>query len=98
MSFRPSKDISTQLFGKRSHRFVYSCCPVVRSIAQLLGHSFASKLLIIHTDDLGMSHSVNAATFAAFEAVAVSSASIMVPCAWFPEAAQWAAEHPQYDI
>jgi len=70
----------------------------VRSIAQLLGHSSNSKLLIIHTDDLGLCHSVNAATFAAFEAGAVSSASVMVPCAWFAEAAQWAVQHPQYDI
>jgi predicted glycoside hydrolase/deacetylase ChbG (UPF0249 family) len=45
-----------------------------------------------------MCHSVNAATFAAFEAGAVSSASVMVPCAWFPEAVQWAGQHPQYDI
>lgn len=45
-----------------------------------------------------MCHSVNAATFAAFEAGAVSSASVMIPCAWFPEAAQWSAGHPQYDI
>jgi predicted glycoside hydrolase/deacetylase ChbG (UPF0249 family) len=70
----------------------------VRSVAQLLGHSSTSKLLIIHTDDLGMCHSVNAATFAAFEARAVSSASVMVPCPWFSEAAHWAAGHPQYDI
>ncbi|HEY2362868.1 MAG TPA: polysaccharide deacetylase family protein [Candidatus Angelobacter sp.] len=70
----------------------------MRSIAQLLGHSSSSKLLIIHTDDLGMCHSVNAATFAAFEVGAVSSASVMVPCAWFPEAAQWVVQHPQYDI
>lgn len=77
---------------------MYSCAPAVRSIAQLLGHSSTSKLLIIHTDDLGMCHSVNAATFAAFEAGAVSSASVMVPCAWFPEAAQWVVQHPQYDI
>lgn len=77
---------------------MYSCAPAVRSIAQLLGHSSSSKLLIIHTDDLGMCHSVNAATFAAFEAGAVSSASVMVPCAWFTEAAQWVAQHPQYDI
>jgi predicted glycoside hydrolase/deacetylase ChbG (UPF0249 family) len=70
----------------------------VKSIAQFLGHSLTSKLLIIHTDDLGMCHSVNAATFTALETGAVSSTSIMVPCAWFPEAAQWVSGHPQYDI
>jgi predicted glycoside hydrolase/deacetylase ChbG (UPF0249 family) len=45
-----------------------------------------------------MCHSVNAATFAAFEAGALSSASVMVPCAWFAEAAQWSVQHPQHDI
>jgi len=45
-----------------------------------------------------MCHSVNAATFAALEAGAVSSASVMVPCAWFPEAAEWAGRHPNCDV
>jgi predicted glycoside hydrolase/deacetylase ChbG (UPF0249 family) len=77
---------------------VYSYAPAVKNVAQFLGHSPDSKLLIIHTDDLGMCHSVNAASFAAFEAGAVSSASIMVPCSWFPEAAQWVTRHSQYDV
>src|SRR5262249_5205415 len=66
--------------------------------AQLLGLPPDSRLLIIHADDLGMCNSVNRATFIALEEGAVSSASAMVPCAAFADAAQHAAQHPAYDI
>ena len=57
-----------------------------------------SRLLMIHADDLGMCHSVNRAITMALEASSVSSASLMVPCPGFPEAADWARQHPLYDI
>ena len=53
---------------------------------------------MIHADDLGMCHSVNRAITMALEAGSVSSASLMVPCPGFPEAADWARQHPLYDI
>lgn len=56
------------------------------------------KLLIIHADDLGMAHSINCATFEAFRAGAISSASVMVACPWFPEVIRFAAQHPEFDL
>lgn len=69
-----------------------------RHLAERLGYGPDAKLLIVHTDDLGMAHSVNAASIAALERGPVNSASIMVPPPWFPEIAAWARKHPEADL
>ena len=72
--------------------------PAERSVQEKLGQPASAKLLIIHADDLGMAHSVNAASFEALEKGWISSASILVPCPWFPEVARWARAHPDADL
>lgn len=56
------------------------------------------KYLIINCDDFGMCHAANAATFDLLERGGVTSATIMTPCGWAPEAVEWAKNHPQYAI
>lgn len=77
-------------------------CAVVkaqeRTLAERLGYPADAKLLIVHADDLGMSHSVNVATLKAFETGLVNSGSIMVPCPWLPEIATYARANPQADL
>ena len=69
-----------------------------QTLAERLGYPQDAKLLIIHADDVAETHAVNAATFQAVESGAVNSASIMVPCPWFPEAAEYARSHPEADF
>jgi predicted glycoside hydrolase/deacetylase ChbG (UPF0249 family) len=70
----------------------------VNSVPQRQGFPASARLLVIHADDLGMSHSIDRASFEALEKGWITSASILVPCPWFPEVARWAKEHPNADL
>lgn len=69
---------------------------LAQNIAERLGYEEDAKLLIVHADDLGVAHSVNDASIKAFKGGGITSASIMVPCPWFPEIAAYASDHPEY--
>jgi len=69
-----------------------------KTIAERLGYPANSKLLILHADDLGAAHSVDAASFDALDKGAISSASIMVPTPWITEVAAYARAHPNADL
>jgi len=86
--------------------FFFLACPFLNAHAQNTGKSLVeklgfprdAKLLIVHADDVGVTHSVNAATIQALETGLVNSASIMVPCPWFPEIVDYAKSHPSADF
>ena len=69
-----------------------------KTIAERLGYPADSKLLILHADDLGAAHSVDAASFEALDKGDVSSASVMVPTPWITEVAAYARAHPNADL
>src|SRR5262245_21781256 len=69
-----------------------------KTLQEKLGYPRDAKLLIVHADDLGMTHSVNAASIQALESGGINSASLMVPCPWFPEIADYAKSHPSADF
>jgi predicted glycoside hydrolase/deacetylase ChbG (UPF0249 family) len=69
-----------------------------KTLLERLGYPPDTKLLIVHADDLGMAHSVNAASIKSFNAGLVNSGSIMVPCPWFAEIAAYARTHSEADL
>ncbi len=64
------------------------------SLQEKLGYDADARLLIIHADDLGVSHSENMASFEAIENGSVNSASVMMPTPWVLEVAEYARSNP----
>jgi len=69
-----------------------------QTLADRLGYPSGTKLIIVHADDLGETHAVNAAAIKALEGGTINSASLMVACPWFPEMADYAKSHPDADF
>src|SRR5690242_2259761 len=69
-----------------------------KTLAERLGYPANAKLLILHGDDLGVAHSVDAASLDALDQGAISSASIMMPTPWVTEVAAYAKAHPNADL
>ena len=68
------------------------------TLQERMGYPADARLLMIHADDFGMAHSVDRAIEKALENGWVTSASLMVPCPWYPEVLTWARQHPQADL
>ncbi len=69
-----------------------------KSLAEKLGYPSDAKLLIIHADDVGVSHSENRGSLSAMKNGVVNSASIMMPCPWVTEIATYLKKNPTADF
>jgi hypothetical protein len=66
-----------------------------------LGFASTDRVVILHADDIGSSHSSVAAYIDLLEAGIMSSAATMVPCPWFPATAALCRQHqghPRLDM
>ncbi len=61
-------------------------------ILKHLGLSPCDRAVVVHADDLGMCQATIQAASELYEAGLVSSGAVMVPCSWFPAAANMIAE------
>ena len=66
--------------------------------AEKLGWPKGSRVVIFHVDDAGMSHDSNVGTMEAMDKGVATSTSIMFPCPWVGEIAQYAKNNPKADI
>ncbi len=78
--------------------FTLAASAQTKTVAERLGYPADAKLLIIHADDLAVAHSEDIASFESLDRGAVSSASIMVPCPWLTQVAEYAHSHPDADL
>ena len=66
------RPIHGSAYVNRSLLGLLSCLPSVlifaQTLAERLGYPAGTKLIIVHADDLGETHAVNAAAIKAFEA------------------------------
>ncbi len=70
----------------------------MKNLLPKLGFEPDSRVAIFHADDVGMCHGANAAFEELSRLGAITSGAVMVPCPWFPEAADLAARNPQLDL
>jgi predicted glycoside hydrolase/deacetylase ChbG (UPF0249 family) len=68
--------------------------PTPPSLAERLGFAAGDRVIVLHADDIGMCHAANEGAFEAMERGAVTCGSLMVPCPWFPGAAERARANP----
>ena len=65
---------------------------------QKLGYSDNDRLVILHTDDIGMCQASVQAFKDLWAFGTISSGATMVPCPWFPAVAQMCRENPEIDM
>lgn len=67
------------------------------TFAERLGWKPKDVVVILHVDDVGMSHSSNLGGIETVEKGVATSWSVMMPCPWVPEIAKYLKQHPDVD-
>ncbi len=67
-------------------------------VLKKLGYADDDKLVIIHTDDIGMCQASVQAFADLWDFGTISSGATMVPCPWFPAAAEFCRKNPEVDM
>jgi chitin disaccharide deacetylase len=67
-------------------------------LAAALGYPPDARILIPHIDDVGVCHGANRAFAELAGQGFVTTASVMVPCPWFPETVDLVREQPELDL
>jgi predicted glycoside hydrolase/deacetylase ChbG (UPF0249 family) len=67
-------------------------------VLKKLGFGDQDRLVIIHTDDIGMCQASIAAYADLWDFGIISSGATMVPCPWFPAVAAYCRAHPGVDM
>jgi len=70
---------------------------VEKSFGERLGWKSNDVVVILHVDDVGMSHSSNLGAMEATSKGVATSCSVMMPCAWVSEFARYLKAHPDMD-
>ena len=68
-----------------------------KTFAERLGWKPNDVVVILHVDDMGMSHSSNLGGIETVEKGVATSWSVMMPCPWVPEIAKYLKQHPDVD-
>lgn len=78
---------------------VFACAGATRAqtFAERLGWGPNDRVLIIHSDDVGMCHETTLGAIDGLERGIVSSISMMMPCPWVGEIAAYVKAHPNVD-
>jgi chitin disaccharide deacetylase len=80
---------------------VITCLPLAAgetpTYAERLGWPKGARVVMFHSDDLGMHHDANVGTIEAIENGVVTSASAMMPCSWIPMWRDYLLENPGFD-
>jgi chitin disaccharide deacetylase len=76
---------------------IYSSAQII-SLAERLGYKPTDKLLIINCDDVGMIYAANMGAIEGMEKGLITSGTIMTPCPWFSQIAEYSRKNPEKDF